>query len=264
MTLVLASGEVVTLDSKSSADELCAARVAIGMLGVIVEVELEAAAMPWVRNLRFDMDLPGFLARQSSLLTEYEHVWVHWILGQDHLCVQCLETSRDPKNGFAPYVFRDNAMWAQIEVLPQRARVPSQGSAAKGDSVYMSMQYGLPTSMLAVGIDRIKSSGFPSLHADREIEMKFLKKNSGSYLGPNADDDVVLFNLWWPVDRDCMFTIFEPFEKAMRELHARPHWGKLHIEPDTNYMKCAYPGWGKFEAVRKRFDPNGTFSIFRS
>src|SRR5205807_1963818 len=57
MDVVLASGEVKKFGPESSPDELRAGRVAIGMLGVIVRLELQVVDRPWVRFLQEFMDL---------------------------------------------------------------------------------------------------------------------------------------------------------------------------------------------------------------
>jgi hypothetical protein len=72
----------------------------------------------------------------------------------------------------------------------------------------------------------------------------------------------VLLNFWWLVAESVKHTVFDLFERNMKDFHARPHWGKLHSLPDLKYMAMAYPHWHDFEAVRSRLDPGGTFSIF--
>jgi hypothetical protein len=98
------------------------------------------------------------------------------------------------------------------------------------------------------------------------MELKFLKGENLSYLGPNSDGDAVLFNLRSPAkefgSEQAETEVLASFEKIMHGLSARPHWGKLHAPPSVEYMRATYPGWTEFEAVRKRFDPSETFSIF--
>jgi L-gulonolactone oxidase len=134
----------------------------------------------------------------------------------------------------------------------------------QSDGIYVSMQYGVPASTLEIAIDSIKRSGFPSLHPGRVMELKYLKKDPGSYLGPNSDDEAVLFNLYWQTREASRLTIFEPFETTMRALGARPHWGKLHTVPDAEYLQLVYPGWKNFETVRRRLDPHETFSMWQT
>ncbi len=52
LTMVLASGEVKKIDRQSAPEEMRAASVAVGSLGVIVELELQAISMPWVAESR--------------------------------------------------------------------------------------------------------------------------------------------------------------------------------------------------------------------
>lgn len=254
MKVVRASGELVTVD----VEDLPAARVSVGTLGVVVEVELQAVDMPWVRYARFEGNLPQFLAQHTSILAHYDHVWVCWRPAEDRVWIHCLEASPAQKQGFVPYVANDNAMWEK----PRQENLPAHPNAIGGqDGVFMSMQYGVPLHALPDATDLIKRSVPVAYQEGREIEMKFLKGTAASCLGPNAGIDSVLFNLWWHVERERRCSVFADFEAAMRSVHARPHWGKLHALPDADYMRRAYPEWDRFEAVRRRLDPKGVFSI---
>jgi L-gulonolactone oxidase len=286
MDVVLASGEVRKFGPKSSPEELHAARVAIGMLGVIVRLELQVIDQPWVRFSQESMDLSTLRARLPSILSKYEHVWVHWTLGEDRVMAELLETSPSRGKGFHPYngVWRpSNRVIVQMfnrigistsSLLQLRDRYLGFVKSAKGGlsglkqdadrgKVFMSMQYALPTSQIEIAIDRIRNSNFASQNPGRIVEMKFLRGQDLSYLGPNCDGDAVGFNLWWLVDEPTKLTVFDSFEKTMKSMNARPHWGKFHTPPSIEYMQAAYPRWAEFESVRARLDPTGTFSIFR-
>ncbi|WGJ14321.1 FAD-binding protein [Methylocapsa sp. D3K7] len=252
MKMVLASGELRQFGPASPIEELRAARLAVGMLGVIVELELEVVPMPWVRMVELNMDLGQFLAERPAIFARYEHVWGHWRLGADKVRVECFETSAKPAQGFRRYVVGDGAGWN-----------PDGGKPGCGTGqIDVSMQYSVPLSEIDSAVERIRSTQFAALHSGQIVEMKFLKGNSHSFLGPNAECDSVSFNLAWSVDVDVKDEVFAPFEHLMRELHGRPHWGKFHQLPDLDYMKRAFPLWNQFEAVRSRLDPGGTFSIF--
>jgi FAD/FMN-containing dehydrogenase len=288
MHVVLASGEVRKFGPESSPEELRAARVAIGMLGVIVRLELQAVDIPWVRFSELAMDLATLRAQLPSMLSQYEHVWVHWTLGEDRVRVECLESSTSKGDGFHRYgaIWRPSSRVA-VQVLNQfgistssllqirdRCRwfLKSAGRSGRlfasrpdGDhgKVFMSMQYGVPASQMEMAIDRIRNSDFAALNPGRIVEFKFLKGEDLSYLGPNSEGDAVLFNLWWLVDEPEKLTVFDSFEETMRGIYARPHWGKFHSPPPMEYMKAAYPRWAEFDAIRTRFDPDNTFSIFQ-
>jgi predicted dehydrogenase len=280
MTLVLASGAVQTFDVDSAPEEFRAARVAIGMLGIIVEVELQAIDMPWVRFSEIPMDLGTFLVECPSLLAKYEHVWVHWTLGRDGVLAKCLERRAQPAKGFHRYIAGDNALWENSTLLDQGIRdaknalrplkkllrPTSQATSAESyisaTQVWMSTQYGVPASAFERTIEMMRVSDFSKANPGRVVEIKFLKGSSQSYLGPNADRDSALFNLWWLIDKSVQHSAFESFETLMRSVCARPHWGKYHRPPDAAYLKGAYSNWDEFEKVRAKFDPGKTFAIY--
>jgi L-gulono-1,4-lactone dehydrogenase len=107
MDVVLASGEVKKFGPDSPPEEFAAARVAIGMLGIIVRLELQVVDQPWVRFSQEFMDLATLRAQLPSMLRKYEHVWVHWTLGEDRVMAELLETSPSRGKGFHRY----NAVW---------------------------------------------------------------------------------------------------------------------------------------------------------
>ncbi len=86
LTVVLPSGEVKTIDSTGAPEERLAANVAVGWLGIIVEVELQAVAMPWVRFEELSMTVDEFIARMPNLTERYEHIWGHWKSWRRHRC----------------------------------------------------------------------------------------------------------------------------------------------------------------------------------
>jgi L-gulono-1,4-lactone dehydrogenase len=285
MHVVLASGEVRKFGPASPPEELRAARVAIGMLGVIVRLELQAVDQPWVRFSQEFTDLATLRARLPSMLSKYEHVWVHWTLGEDRIMLEFLEKGTSRSKGYNRYtaVWRPSnrvvvQMLNRIGIstssllqlrdrslgLLKSARSGGTVSALRGDhgKVFMSMQYAVPASQTEMAIDRIRNSKFAAQNPGRVVEMKFMKGQDLSYLGPNCDGDVVGFNLWWLVDEPIKLTVFDPFEETMKGMNARPHWGKFHRPPSPEYMQAAYPHWARFESVRARLDPRNTFSIF--
>jgi FAD/FMN-containing dehydrogenase len=287
MHVVLASGEVKKFGPESSPEELRAARVAIGMLGVIVRLKLQAVDIPWVRYSELAIDLATLRAQLPSILSRYEHVWAHWTLGEDQVRVQCLESRASKAEGFHRY----NAIWqpsSRIVVkllnkcgsstssllqirdryLSSTKSARSQGTSAlkpngSHGKVFMSMQYGVPSTHMEMAIDRIRNSDFAAQNPGRVVEFKFVHGEDLSYLGPNCEGDAVCFNLWWLVDETTKMNVFDAFEATMQGINAKPHWGKFHRPPSVEYMRAAYPQWANFESVRKKFDPNNTFSIFR-
>jgi predicted dehydrogenase/FAD/FMN-containing dehydrogenase len=277
LTMVLASGEIRRIDQSSAPEERRAASVAVGWLGVIVELELQAIAMPWVRREELSMTVDDFLVRMPKLAERYEHIWGHWSFGTDTVSVRCLETSVEPQKGFRPYVAGNEPYWGDQNFKStgmRRAKAalrrlasyhPALERAAKSvrserpREVGVTMQYSLAASQASLAIERLRASDFAKLNPGRVVEMKFLKASEQSYLGPNSGQDAVLFNTYWFVDEAVKLSVFDLFEDVMMGLGGRPHWGKLHKRQDVEYLRSVYPEWDKFETVRAKFDPNQMF-----
>jgi predicted dehydrogenase len=277
LTVVLASGEVRKIDSGSAPEERRAANVAVGWLGIIVELELQTIAMPWVRFEELSMTIDDFLVRMPKLAERYEHIWGHWSFGADIVVLKCLETSVEPQKGFRPYVAGDGPYWGDQSAKStglRRAKAVARRIASyyppleraakslKGErprDVGVTMQYSLAASQAPLAIERLLASDFAKLNAGRVLEMKFLKASEQSYLGPNSGQDAVLFNTFWFVDHAIKLSVFDLFEDLMMRLGARPHWGKLHKRQDIEYLRSVYSGWDNFETVREKFDPTQMF-----
>jgi L-gulonolactone oxidase len=273
--VVLPSGEVKTIDSSSAPEERRATNVAVGWLGVIVELELQAFPMPWARFEEISMTVDDFLVRMPNLAERYEHIWGHWSFGADAVVLKCLETSLEPQKEFRPYVAGDGPYWGGHSLKSTRVRrakaalrriaashpaiMVKSARSARPQEVGVTIQYAVPASQAPLAIERLRASDFAKSNPARVMEMKFLKASEQSYLGPNSGHEAVLFNAYWFVDEAIKLSVFDCFEDVMMSLGGRPHWGKLHRRHDVEYLRSVYPDWDKFETVRAKFDPNQIF-----
>jgi L-gulono-1,4-lactone dehydrogenase len=277
LTMVLASGEIKKIDQHSAPEVRRAASVAVGSLGVIVELELQAISMPWVRLDELSMTVDDFLVRLPGLLQRYDHIWGHWSFGADTIVLKCLETRTEPETGFRSYVAGDGPFWGDenwrsagvgrakaalrriANLHPALAQAAKGARGPKAHQVSMTMQYAVAASRASIAVEQLRASAFARSNPGRVLEIKFLGGSEQSYLGPNAGYDAVLFNTWWTVDEAIKLNVFDPFEDVMQQLGARAHWGKLHKRQDIGYLRAVYPGWESFEAVRAKLDPNQMF-----
>jgi L-gulonolactone oxidase len=51
---------------------------------------------------------------------------------------------------------------------------------------------------------------------------------------------------------------FAAGESVFARYDGRPHWGKLHTRTAAE-LRPLYDDWDRFQAVRRRLDPGGTF-----
>jgi L-gulonolactone oxidase len=52
---------------------------------------------------------------------------------------------------------------------------------------------------------------------------------------------------------------FREVEAVMDDVGGRPHWGKLHSQTAAT-LAPRYPEWERFQALRRRLDPEGRFA----
>ncbi|MBG1230993.1 FAD-binding protein [Aestuariivirga litoralis] len=268
MTLVRADGKIIRIDASSPPDQLAAARVSLGMLGVITEVELGLVANPRIHAMEREMPMADFLRRHEALLAHANQGWAHWHLGSGMVKVLTLEEAK----GGHPYLTGGKPAWINppppslLERLrgafQRKAPLPESKPYAPDQNI-TAMEYSLPLSQMAEAIEELQTSDFASDWPDKVLELKFLGASPHSFLGLNADGPVVCFSLYWPMrPEDDKLAPLVKLETVMRSLFAKPHWGKYHQIPNKAYLKRAFKHWDRFEKQRAAFDPDGMLHAF--
>lgn len=94
-------------------------------------------------------------------------------------------------------------------------------------------------------------------HVNFITELRFVKGDDG-WLSPAYGADVVQLGAYTAVlsHRD---RYFEEFWRHMRELGARPHWGK-ETDHTAEELRGLYPRFDDFVALRDQHDPDRTFA----
>lgn len=88
-------------------------------------------------------------------------------------------------------------------------------------------------------------------------ELRFVKGDDG-WLSPAYGGDVVQLGAYTAV-RSESARYFAEFWRHMRELGARPHWGK-ELDHDAAELRSLYPRFDDFRAARDAHDPDRTFA----
>jgi FAD/FMN-containing dehydrogenase len=191
LTMVLASGEVKKIDWRRAPEEMRAASVSVGWRGVIVELELQAISMPWVRVEEPSTTVDDFLLQMPALMRRYEHLLGHWRFGTDIVTLKCLESRAEPEPRFRSYVTGDGRFWgdeiwksASIDRVKSITRRianldPAVKAAAKrvrgpNPEVAMSTQYGVAASQRLLR-SSIAFSGVYEVESDPCSGNKFFK-----------------------------------------------------------------------------------------
>lgn len=287
LEMVLADGSVVACSPDERPELWSAARVGLGALGVITAVTLRTVPLFAVTAEEGPMPLDELLGRFDELTEEYDHFEAYWFPHTSSTLTKRntrrpLHQGLDPLSGWKEWLddeFLSNTVFGWTIALGKRRKslirpLNRIASKALGTRVFTDLSYKVFTSPrrvrfcemeLAVPrasaveaiqtvVKAIEASGmdisFPvelRVAAADDIPLSTASARESAYLAfhlPAGEDYTAYFGL---------------VASALDEFEPRPHWGKLH-EMDAEVLRCRYPRFDEFVALRDSVDPRGVFT----
>lgn len=274
------SGEVVVCEDGS--DELRAARVSVGALGVLTEVTVRCVPAFRIHRVDEPMALADVLADLDALVDAHDHFEVFAFPHADR-CLTMRSTRTDASarpRSRAAAVWQDevvaNGLFGTAMELGRRlpALTPRIARAVAGvltreehldDSFrvyahprrvrFVEQEYAIPRAAARPALEAVTD-----LIAERgirvafPIELRFAAPDD-AFLSTAAGRDTAYVAVHQRVGLPWA-DYFRAVEEVMLAHDGRPHWGKRHTlrAPD---LAPRYPGWDAFRAVRARLDPGG-------
>lgn len=287
LEIVTADGSVRSISADSGGgDELMAARVSLGALGVITAVTLKTVPAFHLRGVDERRPLDQTLMRIDELIDVNEH-FEFWAFphAEYALCRTNNRTDEEPRTRgrIATYV-NDTIVENKLLDLISRTgrRYPSQiprlnrlvtrtfsGQdrvdvghrifSSSRDVKFTESEWAVPRdaapSMVREIFDVIDRRG---LDVNFPLEVRFVAPDEESFLSPSwgRDTSYVAAHMYSGM-------AWEPFLRAVQDValahDGRPHWGKRHFLTATE-LAPKYPMWDRFQTVRRAFDPDGVFT----
>lgn len=293
LTLLTVSGEILRLSESERPELFDLARVSLGVLGVILEAEVQCVPafdlIAQETGESFEQVLDGIEERARS----HDHLEFFWFPHTDRTMVKT--NTRVPAGEATPEhlaSIRARAAWARMisEELVDNvgfralcevgARFPATAAplsrvAAKATS---NRSYRGPAHEVFVSPRRVRFNEMEYAlplaegpEALREIRA-FLESTDISVTFPVearvlAGDDVPLSTAY---GRETMYLAVHRFAKEdpseyfhgvepiLRAHGGRPHWGKRHTLGEQE-LSGLYPRWEDFRRVRRDLDPEAVF-----
>ena len=279
MELVLADGSELTVDG---GDELRAARVGLGALGVVAAVTLRC--VPAFRLHAIDRPLPlddvlGELDRHVDGNDHFElFTFPHSpiALTRTNNRSDAAPTPRRPRREWLQDVVLDNHVFGLLNRVARRApkTIPSLNrlagrSASQRERVaesfdvfasprlvrFEEMEYALPREH-AVEAMRAARQILERYPVSFPIELRFSARDDALLSPAHARDTAYLaVHVYEGMSYDAPF---REVEAVMGEWGGRPHWGKRSFLSAAE-LAPRYPRWADFAAIRERLDPDGRF-----
>jgi len=279
MELVLADGSELTVDG---GDELRAARVGLGALGVVAAITLRCVPSFHLHAVDAPQPLDDVLDSLDRRVDGNDHFELFTFphspiaLTRTNNRSDAPATPRHPRREWVQDVVLDNHVFGLLNRVARRApkTIPALNrlagrSASKRERVadsfdvfasprlvrFEEMEYALPREH-AVEAVRAARQILERYPVSFPIELRF-----------SAGDDALLSPAHARESAYVAVHVFEgmSFEAPFREVEAvmgewggRPHWGKRSFLSAAE-LAPRYPRWADFAAIRERLDPDGRF-----
>jgi len=287
LVLVLADGSLLRCSAMQEPDVFAAARVGLGALGVVTEVELQCVPAFRLHAQEHGADLDDVLASVDVDVARHDHVDMHWFPHTDRVLVKHNDrvghgTGGRPlpawratldddllTNRLFEVVNRVSTRWPGA--VPRLNQLTSRTLSARDytdDSwrVFCSSrqvrfresEYAVPRAAVGEVVRALRdwvdhhdvSLPFP-------VELRFTGADDiWLSTGHERDNAYVAVHQYHRMGDGG---VFAAFEAIVAEHAGRPHWGKLHTL-GAERLRDLYPRFGDFLAVRDRLDPGRTFT----
>lgn len=259
--LLLASGDIIEID-ESDLRRLRAARVAVGTLGVILEVELQAVDAYKLRERITYETTDELLSNWDRNPADSRHFSFLWCQAPESPALYELpwpEGLEVPGRAYTKRYWEEPATSSHEVVEQDGSRVgPAYRIYPGGMEIpFHELEY-------YVSVDRAKDAWVAlkdlilDEHPDQlyPIETRWTQGDD-AYLSPFYKDDKVSLSVsgapgtnHWPYLRAV--------DELLQEYDATCHWGKIHFLTRER-LETLYPELDEFLAVRRELDPKGLF-----
>jgi len=285
LSMVLADGSALECSPEREDEVFAAARVGLGALGVVAEVTLRCVPAFQLEGIDRPAPLEQTLERFEELAVGNDHFEFFVFPHADTALTRTNNRTEQPARprsraaAYANDVLLTNHAFGLFCRLGRRApaQIPrinrlvtrlagTSRRVDRSEEIFASprlvrfteMEYSLPRERTTEAVRRVMEliprEGFA---VPFPIEVRTV-----------AADDALLSTA---AGRDSGFVAvhmfggmaWEPYfravEAVMDELGGRPHWGKRHFQTAAT-LRERYPEWERFQAVRRRLDPQGRFA----
>jgi len=287
LSLVLADGSLLRCSALEEPEVFAAARVGLGALGVVTEVELQCVPAFRLHAKESGESLSALLEHLQEEADAHDHLDLHWFPHTDRVLVKRNDRmgegegpgplprwrSRLDDDLLANRLFEVTnrvAAWRPhlvpgLNRLTSRVLSPREFAddswrvfCSPRDVRFVESEYALPRASVEAVLRElgrwIDGSGEP---VPIPVEVRFIGADdvwlSTAHERENA---YVAVHQYHRMDHRRLFAAFEAI---VAEHDGRPHWGKMHTL-GAEQLGRLYPRFEDFRAVRDRLDPDRRFT----
>ncbi|WP_085024874.1 D-arabinono-1,4-lactone oxidase [Ensifer aridi] len=261
MRLVQPDGSILVVD-ETTPDLLEAARVSVGMLGVISEITLQVMDSYNLYEKLWRCDFDECMEQHDELAARHRHFGFFWCPVPESRHCYCLPDTSSVSTT------EKTADVCEMKVIDITDRPPMESAferIAYSSEIYPieyvpnfhELEYAVP---VAHGKEAVKA--VRRLMLDKHptciypIEYRFTAGDSG-WISPFYKQDSITLSVSGEPGTDY-WEYLKDVDTILRRYGSRPHWGKLHFLGAED-VAALYLRSGDFRALRAKVDPEGRF-----
>ncbi|MTK02874.1 D-arabinono-1,4-lactone oxidase [Micromonospora sp. CP22] len=255
--LVTGTGEVLDVSATSNSDLLPAARLSLGVLGVVTQLTLDLLPRQDLRRLAWCAPVRWTLDHLAELQQANRNMDFYWYPRSDLTKIRIINRADEvPEVPIEASRMSRSEGWyapAELEIGPTHHTFPRHRELRFDEIEYM-----------------IPSEAFPDCFA--EVRRRILDRHRRTVgwrvlVRTVAADDIWLSTAYGrrTTTIACLQNASLPYEDYFRDMETvfrqyggRPHWGKKHWLTAAE-LRPLFPRWDDFQAARRRLDPDGVF-----
>ncbi|GAB3498958.1 D-arabinono-1,4-lactone oxidase [Nocardiopsis coralliicola] len=259
--ILTGTGDIVEV-GESDLRTLRAAQVALGTLGILLEVELQAVPRYHLAE-RITYPLWEETAeRWERDIAENRHYSFLWSPYEDSSALYELPTPAD-----LPMTDRSYTKMYNAVELDEAADLSAE-KGARRDRAYRiypggfgipfhELEYMVPAEHGFAAVSAVRTL-MRTRHTDQHypIEVRWVRGDDG-LLSPFQGRDTTVVSVSGAPGADYWRFLLD-VDALLRDYDARAHWGKIHFLTRER-TAALYPGFADFVGIRRAFDPQGVF-----
>ncbi|CAN7175437.1 D-arabinono-1,4-lactone oxidase [Ensifer adhaerens] len=261
MRLVQPDGSILVVD-ETTPDLLEAARVSVGMLGVISEITLQAMESYNLHEKLWRCTFDEMIEQHDELAAKHRHFGFFWCPVPESRHCYCLPdtasvSTTDKTSDVCEMKVIDITEEAPMERGFEKIAYSSEIYPIEYVPNFHELEYAVP---VAHGKEAVKAVRKLMLEKHPTciypIEYRFTAGDTG-WISPFFEQDSITLSVSGEPGTDY-WEYLKDVDTILRQYGSRPHWGKLHFLGAED-VTALYPRAGDFRALRAKVDPEGRF-----
>ena len=257
LRLLRANGEIVEIDATSESIPLDAARLSLGLFGVLSQIRVRLLPAYRLHERTWVDPFERCMEKLDSYVKSTRHFEFFWVPAEDGCACKALQATTAAKienPTILPEALSDRMRrYVQPERIDRSYRIfPSERN-----NRFNEMEFAVPAAdgpACVRAIRQLMQQRYPNVLWP--IEYRTVAADQ-SWLSPAYKRDSVTISIHQAADLPHE-NFFRDAQSIFLDFDGRPHWGKMHSLTHTDLAQI-YPRWSQFCALRKQLDPDGRF-----